>query len=198
MALVINQTNPKKPKKMKKLFVMLCLLIATGLVGKAQLSIFTSYNSKSNTVSPCATIFGTKPISEKISFTYFALVNQNWAETYIGLNYHPVKWMSLGLSAGIEQNPALYRTGASLWLGHGKMSFLTLLEKGDGPNNYWYKSTLAYKASDKLSLGLRAWRYTGLGPVAEYSVKDLKFWVMPAYDLEVETSKLVVGIDIKI
>ncbi|MBN2854585.1 hypothetical protein JXK06_03600 [Patescibacteria group bacterium] len=180
---------------MKKLIVFIFLFIIS-IYSFAQVSVFTKYSE--GKLSPCATIFGTKPISEKVNFTYFALVSEGWAETQLGFNYAPLNWISVGLSCGFEQNPALFRVGGSIWFGKGKTSFLTLLEKGSGPNNYWYKSTVAYKCSDALSLGVRAWRFNGLGPLVEYKVKDLKFWIMPAYEFEKNNSNLLVGVDIKI
>lgn len=183
---------------MKKLIVSLIIALFSFSSLFAQVSLFTKFSN--GKVIPCATIFGTKMINEKIGFTYFALVNQKWAETYVGLSYSPEKWINIGLSAGIEQSPALYRLASSLWLGSGKTSFLLLTEKGDGQNNYWYKATLAYKVSEKLDLGLRAWRYNGIGPVVGYKIKELnsKIWAMPAYNLEDGNKNLIVGVDITI
>lgn len=179
---------------MKKLIFSIFLLVSVSSF--AQVSIFTKYSE--GKLSPCATIFGTKPISEKMNFTYFALISESWAETQLGASYSPFNWISVGLSCGFEQNPALFRVGGSIWLGQGKTSFLTLLEKGDGPKNYWYKSTISYKATDKLNLAIRAWRFNGIGPVLEYKAKDLKIWIMPAYDFEKENSNLLIGLDIKL
>lgn len=179
---------------MKKSIIFILLLVSS--VSFAQVSVFTKYSD--GKIIPCATIFGTKPINDKVSFTYFALVQEKWAETMLGVAYSPVNWAQIGLNCGFEQNPALFRVGGSIWLGKDKISFLTLLEKGDGHDNYWYKSTLAYKATDNLSLGARAWRFNGIGPLVEYKVKDFKFWIMPAYEFEKNNSNLIVGVDIKI
>ncbi|NCN99611.1 hypothetical protein GW920_00565 [Candidatus Falkowbacteria bacterium] len=179
---------------MKKSIIFILLLVSS--VSFAQVSVFTKYSD--GKLAPCATIFGTKPINDKVSFTYFALVSEKWAETMLGVAYSPISWAQIGLNCGFEQNPALFRVGGSIWLGKGKTSFLTLLEKGDGQDNYWYKSTLAYKATSSLSLGVRAWRFNGVGPLVEYKVKDFKFWIMPAYEFEKNNSNLIVGIDIKI
>lgn len=140
----------------------------------------------------------TKPIVDKVSFTYFALVQEKWAETMIGAAYAPVGWLEIGINAGFEQNPSLFRTGASIWLGNGQVSFLTLLEKGAGQDNYWYKSTLSWKALPELSLGVRAWRFNGIGPLIEYKFNELKFWLFPAHDFEKNTSNIIAGIDIKL
>jgi len=184
---------------MKKIAVIfLFVVFSCGLY--SQVTIYGKYADKE--IIPCATIFGTTKITEKVGFTYFALVAEKWAETQIGISYSPVKWASFGLSGGLEQNPALYRLGASLWLGKGKTSFLILGEKGDGKENYWYKATLSYQASDNFICGARIWRFQGIGPFASTSIRvkklDSNLWIMPAYDLESKTTKLMVGIDIKI
>ncbi len=185
---------------MKKSVIFgLLLVLALSLVSSASFAQVTVYAKYSNgKVIPCVTVFGTKKINDKISFTYFALIQKKWAEAYWGVAYSPVKWVSIGLSAGIEQNPALYRLAASLWLGKGNTSFLLLIEKGDGLDNYWYKATLTYQVTNNFFIGARAWRFNGVGPSVEYKFKDLKVWLMPAYDFENKNSNLIVGVDIKI
>lgn len=73
---------------MKKAIVVLISVIIFSLSSSAQVSVFGKLTG--NTVSPCITVFGTKKISEKFVFTYFALVNQKWAESQIGIAYSPV------------------------------------------------------------------------------------------------------------
>lgn len=167
----------------------------------SQLSLYVKYSEGGKT-APGAAIFGTKPIIDKVSFTYFVLVQEKWAETMIGAAYAPVDWLEIGINAGFEQNPALFRAGASIWLGNSQVSFLTLLEKGDGKDNYWYKSTVSCKplptALPALSLGIRAWRFNGIGPFIEYKPNEIKFWLLPAYDFEKNTSNIIAGIDIKL
>ncbi len=178
--------------------ILISFILSLAWTSSAQVSVFTRYNG--DKLTPCATIFGNKKVSDQVSLTYFGLVNQNWAEVQIGFSYAPAKWISLGLSAGLEQTQELYRCGSSLWIGKGKTSFLMLLEQGAGKENYWYKTTLAFQPTDNLSYGIRAWRFNGIGPVASLGIKkiDSKFWVMPAYDFEAESYNLLLGIDIKI
>ena len=181
---------------MKKLIIS-ALFSLISFISFSQITAYAKFSN--NTVSPTVMIFGAKPLSEKIDFTYFAFVQEKWAETYCGLAYSPAKWMNVGLSVGIEQNPALYRLAPSLWIGSGKTSLLLLTEKGDGKDNYWYKATLSYKVSEKLDLGIRTWRYNGIGPVISYKISnDLKMWAMPAYDTESGHKNLMAGIDVRI
>ena len=45
-----------------------------------------------------------------------------------------------------------------------------------------------------------AWRFHGIGPVIKYTPKesDLTIWVMPAYDLEVNAKRIILGLSVKI
>lgn len=181
----------------KVMFLVVFCLVSFSVM--SQVSIFSKVSLETGKIVPTVTICGQKPISSKVSFTYLALVNQTWAEAQVGLSYAPAKFIQLGVSIGLEHNTSLYRTGASLWLGKGKTSFLALAEKGDGRENYWYKVTLNQKISENFSLGLRTWRYIGIGPVATYNFKSLKFWVMPTTMIYGEGGKnIVFGIDVKI
>lgn len=167
----------------------------------SQFSLYTKY-SEGGKLAPGAAIFGTKPIVNQVNFTYFILVQEKWGEAMVGIAYSPTNWLEIGANCGFEQNPSLFRTGASIWVGNGQVSFLTLLEKGAGKDNYWYKSTISCKplpaTLPALSLGVRAWRFNGVGPLIEYRLQDLKFWLLPAYDFEKNVSNLLAGIDIKL
>ena len=165
----------------------------------SQVSVFTKF-SETGKVTPCVTIFGTKPIVDKVNLTYFSLVQEGWAEAQLGLAYSPTTWSNVGLSCGFEQlNGISFRTGCSLWIGKDKTSFLFLGEKGQGADNYWYKTSLMQNLSKNFNLGVRAWRFTGIGPLVEYKTGKLisKIWAMPAYNFEASAANLVIGFDIK-
>lgn len=182
-------------KKTICLFVMTFLAITL----YAQVEVYTRINTD-RTIEPDLNIYGTKKISSKMKFTYFALLEENWSEGLLGCEYSPTSWISLGLSTGIEHNPTIYRFAGSLWIGKGKMSLLSLCEKGDGSDNYWYKTVAGYKHSDMWTIGAVAWRYHGVGPIVKYTPKksDLTLWVMPAYDTESRTKRAIVGLSLKI
>lgn len=183
---------------MKKLLALSIFTIFVS-TSYAQVQIYGRYTTGGKVV-PDFNYYGEKKLSKKVNLTFFALIEQKYAEAYIGFSYAPKDWMSFGFSAGIESNPGLYRTAASLWFGKKKNSLLILLEKGDGTDNYWYKTTLQHKFSDKFSLAARAWRYHGEGVVAIYNIKklDTKVWAMPCYDLEYQQKRLIFGVDIKL
>ena len=186
---------------MKKLIIIALVALFSAISVSSQVSVFTKF-SDNGTTTPCATIFGTKKLADKTSFTYFALVTDGWAEAMLGASYAPEAWVSLGLNCGLEQQPEhmSFRAGGSLWLGKGSMSLVALVEKGEGSENYWYKTTAAYSLSKSISIGARAWRFTGFGPLFEYKTGKMisKIWVMPAHNFENNMNNLVVGIDIKI
>jgi len=186
---------------MKKILVLTAIffVIATETV-YSQASIFGKISD--GKVTPCATIFGKKAFNESgnIGLTYFGLVQENWGEIQFGLYYNPTSWSQVGLSAGIEQNSKLLRTGGFIWLGKNNTSFVALFEKGAGKENYWYKVTINQKV-DNFDLGLRGWRYTGFGPVVQYTIgkTGLKVWTMAAFGLfESTKNSLVFGLDFKI
>lgn len=185
---------------MKKLAVILVISICSFVtVVSAQVSVFSKLSLESGKIAPTVTICGSRPISNKVGFTYFGLVNQNWAEAQLGASYSPASFVQFGLSCGLEQNPSLFRAGGSLWFGINKTSFLALAEKGSGFENYWYKITLSQKISEKISLGIRAWRYNGIGPLFEFKHKSLKFWAMPTTSFLKDGGRNVMfGLDVKI
>lgn len=183
---------------MKKIIVLL-IVIFFGFKSYSQLEVYARY-TEGGKVDPDINLYGTKKISAKWDLTYFALVEQAWSEALVGVSYSPKDWISFGGMVGIEQNPALYRFLGSIWLGKGKKSFLALYEKGNGTDNYWYKITASYEVTEKFTLGARAWRYNGVGPVGTLLIKKLgtSVWIMPMYDFEVQKKRVSLGVSIKL
>jgi len=144
--------------------------------------------------------FGTRKVSEKINLTYFALAESTWSEALIGLTYSPKKWLEVGLSTGIEHGTTVPRLGASILItsNHDESLFIDL-EKGHGNDNYWYKVVIAKKLNDELVASITAWRSHGIGPCVKFTPKksDFTYWIMPAYDAEAKTDRLMFGVDIK-
>ncbi len=188
---------------MKKFFIIYTVIriVLLPLFASGQVEVYGRY-TVNGTIQPDINVFTSKAFSDssKFSFTSFTLVEQNWAEALVGISYSPTSWLNIGLSTGIEVNPALYRLAGSIWLGKDKSSLLFLWEKGDGNDNYWYKVTALHDVSKRVSLGAIAWRYHGIGPVVFYGVKklDSKFWVMPAHDFEFKENRVIFGVDIGI
>ena len=189
---------------MRKVLLIIALCaVSTFAVGQMTFQVYTRIlegENKKIIVEPDVNVYGQKILDEKsgIGIWGFALVEKGWAEAYGGLLYSPAKWVEITIGAGIEQCPALYRLSANVWMGGKGFSFLLATEKGDGPDNWWYKSTLKYQVKN-WNLGVMSWRFHGTGPLVEYApTKITSIWVNPVYDLEFKVSRLVVGIDIKI
>ena len=64
---------------------------------------------------------------------------------------------------------------------------------------FFYKSTYKHKISERIHLGLVAWRFFGLGPLALYNIEktDSTLWITPLYDFEFEVARVVLGTTIK-
>lgn len=188
---------------MKKVIALVIALIGFSILATAQVQMFVKF-TPGEQMSPDINIFGYAGKINKtgsLKLTYFALVEKSWAEALVGISYTPAKWCELGLQVGIESAPSLYRISGSVFLAlNSKTTFFTCVEKGDGANNWWYKSTLAYCPKEKFSFGLMSWRYNCTGVFIKHTFLKgkLGLWVNPGYDLEFKTERLTVGLDIKI
>jgi hypothetical protein len=178
---------------MKRILVF--LLISVPFLAQAQLEIYGRYTA-GGAIEPNINYFASKKITEKISLTFFGLVEQKWSEALIGATYSPSDSFSIGASTGIEQGTHSPRFGASIWTGKGKTSFSILGELGSGKDNYLYKANLFHKYSDQFTLGATAWRFHGAGPNFRFTLPKVTstIWLMPAYDFEANKSKLMIGI----
>ena len=175
------------------------VLIVCALNSYSQIEFYSRYTI-GGSVEPDINIYGEKKISPKFNLTYFAMVEEKWSEALVGFSYSPLKWMTVGLSTGIEHNPAIYRFGGSLWLGNPKTNLLSLVEQGKGKDNYWYKICLSKEFLPGFRAGLMAWRFHGIGPMLNYNPKksDLTFWILPCHDFEYDADRVIIGVNIKI
>ena len=180
---------------MKRILVL--LFISLPFLAQAQLETYGRYIA-GGPVEPNINYFGSKKVAEKISLTFFGLVEQKWGEALIGVTYAPSKSFSIGASAGIEHGTSSPRVGASIWTGKGKTSFSVLGELGSGKDNYLYKANLFHKYTDLFTLGVTAWRFHGAGPNFRFFIPKLAstIWSMPAYDFEANKAKLMIGISV--
>jgi len=193
-AVIYSLLPSHKPKT-----ILVFLLITTSFFAQAQLEVYGRY-TPGGSVEPNFNFAGSKKITNKISLTFFGLIEQNWSEALIGAKYSPSNSVSFGASAGIEHGTKSPRFGASIWTSKGKTSFLILGELGSGKKNYLYKANLFHKYSDQFTLGVTAWRFHGTGPNFRFTVPRLSstIWSMPAYDFETNKSKVMIGISVTI
>ncbi len=111
-----------------------------------------------------------------LGFAGFLLVQDGWAQAYVGPTYMPADWVQLGVSLGGEMGSdyklkARYAT--SLWLGYDIFSFTGCVEfnndsfRGDR-SGVWYDFLLKLTPQSWVSVGLRERRFVGLGPYLEF------------------------------
>ncbi len=182
---------------MKTIFALLLIsFISLPFVSFAQLDVFVKY-TEDGSITPDINYYGSKKISEKVSLTYFGLIEKTWGEALVGVSYTPVKYLSIGTMVGIEHGSDKPRYFGSVWTGKGNTSLLLMAEKGKGSDNYWYRANLYQKLSDEFTLGVTAWRFNGVGPNLRYTVKkSVTVWAMPAYDVEFKQTKVMLGVNI--
>ncbi len=178
---------------MKKIFAL--LFIAVPFLAQAQLEVYGRYTA-GGSIEPNINYFASKKVTEKISLTFFGLVEQKWSEALIGATFAPSSSFSIGASTGIEHGTNSRRFGLSVWTGKGKTSFSILGELGSGKSNYMYKANLLYKCTDSFTLGVTAWRFHGAGPNFRFTIPKLSstIWAMPAYDFEASKWRLMIGV----
>jgi hypothetical protein len=177
----------------KNLFFLFLLLIPA--YSFAQMEVYGKLN-KDGSFDPIIDYGGAKKISEKLSITYFGLVREQWAQALIGVSYSINKSVIVSSSMGIETGTNAPRYSSSVWLGKNNTSLLVLGELGSGKDNYLYKINLFHRFTERFSSGATAWRYHGIGPNFRYLIPklDSTFWIMPAYDVEINQSRVMVGI----
>ncbi len=187
---------------MKTLILIIVSVLMLSLSGYSQnqLQAFGKY-TEGGEVTPDINFFGyaTKLDSAgKFQVTYFALVEPGWAEGMIGLSAKTADWLELGVMFGIETVPSIWRGAASVWMGKGKYSFYTCVEKGKGADNWWYKSVATYTANPNISFGAMSWRYSGTGPYFKYThtKSGLGLWVNPVRDFEFQKYRVLIGVDL--
>lgn len=191
----------------KVLFIAIAAFLFATTATAQSIETFVKFDTKGNIVNKDVNMFFSIGLSKdttsfwsKVKFTSFILVEPEWGEQTFGLSYAPAPWIEVGLSAGFEQNPHIYRGCATVWVGKGKFSSFTAFELGGGKDNWWYRNITKYQASEKFAVGFQGWRFNGLGPIAEYRViNHVNIWVNPVWDPEKDNSSnkaVIVGLGV--
>ncbi|HXO77474.1 MAG TPA: hypothetical protein VN824_19610 [Puia sp.] len=180
---------------MKKLLLLLVML---PFLAQAQLETYGRYTA-GGYVEPNINYFGSRKITEKVSLTFFGLVEQKWGQALIGATWSPSTLFSAGGLIGIEHGTNSPRYAVSIWRGMGKTTLLIWGELGSGRDNYLYKVNLFHKISEQFTLGLTGWTGHGIGPNFRFAIPKLwsTIWSMPAYDLKADKARLMVGVSVK-
>ncbi|OIV40063.1 hypothetical protein [Flavobacterium johnsoniae] len=180
----------------KKSFLFISFAVFP-MLAQAQLEQYSKFNSDGS-VEPIIDYFGSRKINDQFALTFFGLTREKWGQALIGLSYSPIEKITISASAGIEHGQKSPRYSFSIALNNKTLSFLALIEKGRGADNYLYKVNVFYEFSANSSLGIMDWRYHGLGPNFRYTITKLKatVWIMPAYDHEQGTGRCMAGISV--
>lgn len=115
------------------------------------------------------------PIKGDFGWTSWTLNNGSWSEALIGLTYAPASWIEVSGSVGLERHDNSERFGASVWLGKGRFSLLSLFENGG--SGAWQKYVGTFKVNKHLSVGGLSQDFLGEGPYFEVNVKKFTTWV---------------------
>jgi len=189
----------------KVLFIAIAAFLFATATAQS-LETFVKFDQNGKLANKDVNMFFSIPLSKDttsfwshMKFGSFILVEPEWGEQNFGFEYAH-KWFAVGLYAGYEQNPHIYRGCATLWLGKGRFSSFTAFELGGGKDNWWYRNITKYKASDKVSVGFQGWRFNGLGPIVEYKViNHVNVWVNPVWDPEKDNDSnkaVIVGLGV--
>jgi len=193
----------KKIREMKKVLFILSMLVVSSdlLLAQADFSrveVYGTYSEKD--IFPCVDISATNQLFNHFKLAYSAAFFQDSRRTMyhgaLGFAYSPADWLSVGLKAGLKEGPNRAFVSSQLWLGNDKVSMGMLLNKSIKSDDYFYRTSLSYNTSSKLSLGLMAWRFHGIGPLIRYEPKKFKLaiFAFPAYDLDDKIAKVTLGL----
>lgn len=167
---------------MRNLIIIVAFLFVASsrvaFAGDTTLSVETAFAG-----TPCVSVY-----SANAQAFVFAQVATGWAQAYAGMKYSPAPWAEVSLGIGLEQADSPFRVGGSVWLGQGRVSALHLFE--DGGSGPWHKTTVAYKATSELSLGLVDRSFCGRGLTAEYKLSNDTTLTVAAYNSGQKTAAL--------
>lgn len=182
---------------MKKYLVLLAVMLP--LCAFAQLEVYDRYTAGGKH-EPNINYFGSRKLTDRVSLTYFGLLEHQWGEALVGASYAAAPSLILGISAGIEHGTTSPRYSASIWTENERTTFAALWELGAGKSNYLYKANLFYKYTKEFTIGATAWRKHGVGPNFRYTIAHVKstLWFMPAYDFDADKTKFIAGITVPI
>ena len=161
-----------------RLVVVLGLFLGSAIPASAQGKVSGSVEVQNvlseSGVVPQLDAYVHGPLSGKIGWTVWMLVSKSWSEGLFGVTYAPAKWIEVSASAGLESNKSPFRGAASIWMGSGKYSFVSLHEKGG--SGRWMKNVATYEVNKTLTVGVLQQSFVGVGPYAAVKVGRMTIW----------------------
>ncbi len=186
---------------MKKLFFVPVLFFACQLFAQVSVTLhhYDYFNISAKSIRPTVSIYAKKNISQTLNFTSFTLINNKWGESLVGIEYLPLKWLSIEAEVGLETNIESYgykknliRTAQILAITTTKFSFLGIYEQG---SLNWF-DVRAFYLIRNLGIGAMASQYNGLGPVVQVHLGKSPFhiWSSLLYNWDNSNYGSMVGI----
>lgn len=180
---------------MKKM-IIITVLVFVSIPAFSQFMLFEQdvrFNTLTGAI-PMTQIQADAPLKNGWSMGPYFGTTYDWVECLWFLNYTTGP-ISFGLGLGGEQTMDIsWRVSPWIKFAPRFMSDTTktieifsLWELGSGKDNYWYTNTVTFESS-KISAGVMARRFYGIGPLLGYKVKagdfHMKFSAAPLYDFE--------------
>lgn len=161
-------------------FVLAVAIVATTATSvQAQEKKTSGFVESWNTVSEA----GTKPqlnvyvrgqLKGRVGWSAFTLTTETWSQAYAGLTFAPAKWVEVSASLGLENANSPLREGASVWLGKGRWTLLSIHEHGG--SGYWYSHRGKFQMTKTVAVGVISQRFLGTGPYAEKKFGKVALW----------------------
>jgi|SRR3989344_1960603 len=165
------------------LLVVTILLVITVTTAHAQqvTGFVESYNTVSEAgTTPQLNIYVRGPLDGKVGWSLWTLISKPYSEAYVSLTFAPTKWMEVSSGVGLETAGNPFRMGHSLWVGKGRLSFLTIHEHGT--DGYWYRYLGTFEVSKTITVGVNSTRFLGTGPYVEKKFGKMSLWGTYAID----------------
>ncbi|MEX1064313.1 MAG: hypothetical protein WED06_03280 [Candidatus Paceibacterota bacterium] len=160
--------------------ISLAIVALMASVTGAQAQRVSGYVESWNTVgksgiTPQINMFVYGPLKGKLGWSAFSLTSQSYSQAYGGLTYAPTKWLEVGGNIGLETADDPTRGAATLWLGKGKWSFLSIHETGG--SGWWHRDIGKYQLTETFAVGLVSQRFRGNGPYFEKKFGRIVLWM---------------------
>jgi hypothetical protein len=163
------------------MYLFWCLVALAGEAEEVEVFIASDNVLSAEGVRPSLEIASEIPLGEHWGFATFSKVSEEMSEGYVGPVWKPNERFSLGLSAGFETAPPMWRVALTAMYNKKDFEGLLILEHGiSGP---WYRLDLTERIR-VLKFGLTARHREGAG-VRVGIIKDgFEVWAAPLYDVE--------------
>lgn len=113
-------------------------------------------------------------INDRLSFSAWFLLSEEYSEGYAGVSYTPKAWVSVSGQIGLETAENPLRVAGTIWLGKNRESLLIILEGGG--SGRWHKVEYNHRLGAGFSAGYLDQAFKGRGPRGEFEKGKAKIW----------------------